>query len=404
MNRSDSHRLWSFLALRRETVGLLLLVVLVGLGERLAERFLPIYLMALGGGTWVIGTLGAMQNLLNALYALPGGYLAEHLGIRKSLVIINLIAMCGYLLVILVPRWEAVLVGAVLFLAWSSLSLPASMGLIAKVLPSNKRTMGVTMHSLVKRLPMALGPVIGGVCVDRFGEVDGIRLAFIIALVLAALGLFAQQRLIPDDKPAGGAPPISPAQILALLTPGMRQLLISDILVRFCEQIPYAFVVIWCMKSIAQPVSATEFGYLTSIEMVTAVLVYLPVAWLADRSGKKPFVVITFLFFSAFPLVLLHADTFPWLIAAFVIRGLKEFGEPARKALILDLAPPDHRAAAFGAYYLVRDLVVSFAAFGGAFLWQISPEVNLWSATLFGLVGTVWFAFRCQEEPTAQKR
>lgn len=396
---SHPHRLWSFLALKRETVGLLLLVVLVGLGERLAERFLPIYLLALGGGVWVIGTLGAMQNLLSALYSLPGGYLAEHLGIRKSLVIINVTAMCGYLIVILVPRWEAVLVGAVLFLAWSSLSLPASMGLIAQVLPSNKRTMGVTMHSLVKRLPMALGPVVGGVCVDRFGEVEGIRIAFGIALVLAGIGLFAQQRLIPEDKP-GTPPPFSPAKVLALLTPNMRQLLVSDILVRFCEQIPYAFVVVWCMKVIAEPVSATQFGYLTSIEMLTAVLVYLPVAWLADRSGKKPFVVITFLFFSAFPLVLLHADSFEWLVVAFVIRGLKEFGEPARKALILDLAPPAHRAAAFGAYYLARDLVVSLGALSGALLWQLGPEVNLWCATLFGLLGTIWFALWCQEKPT----
>ena len=30
--------------------GMLAMVVLVGLGEKMAERFLPIYLMALGGG------------------------------------------------------------------------------------------------------------------------------------------------------------------------------------------------------------------------------------------------------------------------------------------------------------------------------------------------------------------
>ncbi|MBF0270649.1 MAG: MFS transporter [Magnetococcales bacterium] len=388
-----SRHLFTFLALKRETVGLLLLVILVGLGERMAERFLPIYLLALGGGPWVIGLLGAMNNLLSALYSLPGGYLAEHFGIRKSLLIINLTAMSGYLLVILIPRWEAVLVGAILFLAWSSLSLPASMGLIAKVLPANKRTMGVTMHSLVKRIPMALGPIMGGVCIDRFGEVDGIRLSFVMALVLALMGLFAQQRLIPDDRP-GPTPPTAPGQILALLTPNMRRLLVSDILIRFCEHIPYAFVVVWCMKNIAQPVTAVEFGLLTSIEMATAVLIYLPVAWMADRTGKKPFVLITFLFFTAFPLMLLHADSFGMLVVAFVVRGLKEFGEPARKALILDLAPPDHRAAAFGAYYLVRDLFVSLGALGGAYLWQLGPAVNLWAATGFGVAGTLWFALR----------
>jgi hypothetical protein len=34
--------------LKREIVALLAMVVLVGLGERMAERFLPLYLYALG--------------------------------------------------------------------------------------------------------------------------------------------------------------------------------------------------------------------------------------------------------------------------------------------------------------------------------------------------------------------
>ena len=37
-------------------------------------------------------------------------------------------------------------------------------------------------------------------------------------------------------------------------------------------------------------------------------------------------------------------------------------------------------------------LIVSLAAFGGAFLWQVSPEANLLAAFGFGVLGTVWFA------------
>ena len=54
------------------------------------------------------------------------------------------------------------IVGAVFFLSWTAISLPATMGLVSAVLPKNKRTMGVSMHSLVRRIPMALGPVLGG--------------------------------------------------------------------------------------------------------------------------------------------------------------------------------------------------------------------------------------------------
>jgi MFS family permease len=167
---------------------------------------------------------------------------------------------------------------------------------------------------------------------------------------------------------------------------------VSDILIRFCEQIPYAFVVVWAMKTIAEPVSAVQFGLLTTIEMATAVLVYIPVAYLADRSAKKPFVLITFVFFTLFPLVLLYSNSMKWLLAAFILRGLKEFGEPTRKSLIMDLAPDRYRAGMFGLYYLIRDVIVSVAAIAGAFLWQINPQTNLITAFVFGIIGTAGFA------------
>jgi MFS family permease len=390
----------SFLALKRSTVGVLAMVVLVGMGERMAERFLPIYILALGGSVLAIGLLQAMDNLLSALYSFPGGYLSDRLGTKKSLLIFNLVAMIGFALVILIPTWQAVLVGAVLFISWSAISLPATMSLLYKVLPTNKRTMGVTMHSLVRRIPMALGPLLGGLFIGIWGERDGVRLAFGVALAMAMVALLLQQRMIDDDTPQGVSsdnacnltPEKNPLKLFQLMNPAMKRLLASDILIRFCEQIPYAFVVIWSMKVIAAPVSAFQFGLLTSIEMATAMLVYIPVAYLADRSTKKPFVLMTFVFFTLFPLVLLFSRSFEWLTVAFILRGLKEFGEPTRKSLIMDLAPDSCKAGMFGLYYLIRDVFVSLAALGGAFLWQIRPEINLVTAFVFGILGTAGFA------------
>jgi hypothetical protein len=53
-----------------------------------------------------------------------------------------------------------------------------------------------------------------------------------------------------------------------------------------------------------------------------------------------------------------------------VVRGLKEFGEPARKALIIGEARLELRARTYGAYYLVRDCVVTAGSFLGAWLCE----------------------------------
>lgn len=419
MKQSDqeSTRLRSavqFLGLKPDVLALLAMVVLVGLGEKMAERFLPLYLVALGGGALSVGLLNGLDNLLSALYSYPGGYLSDRLGYKRALVIFNLLAMFGYSIVIAFPTWQAVILGSFFFLSWTAISLPATMDLVSNVLPKTKRTMGVSMHSLVRRFPMALGPLMGGALIGLYGEVRGVRIAFVTALVLGAISLALQQRLIQEDRSHHATPELNPLRALGLLPADLRRLLVADILVRFCEQIPYAFVVIWAVN--INRVTPFQFGVLTTVEMATAVLIYVPVAYFADRSTKKPFVVATFGFFTLFPVVLLFSHSFQAMLLAFVIRGFKEFGEPTRKALIMDLAPEGRKAGAFGVYYLLRDVVVSLAAFGGAMLWDpavsarlfelvgasgrlsqaiqsiASPETNLLAAAGFGLLGTLVFA------------
>jgi len=243
---------------------------------------------------------------------------------------------------------------------------------------------------------MALGPIMGGLCIGLWGEQNGVRAAFVVALLLSVVATIVQQLLIQDDpskesKKGTVSPEKNPLKLMRYMTPALKRLLVADILVRFCEQIPYAFVVIWSMKTIAKPVSAIQFGFLTGIEMIVAMLVYVPVAYFADKSTKKPFVVTTFIFFTFFPLALLFCQSFLLLVLAFILRGLKEFGEPTRKALIMDLAPEDRKAGMFGLYYLIRDIVVSVAAFGGAFLWMLGPTVNFLTAFSFGVAGTAIF-------------
>lgn len=400
MKREKLSKLATFFAIRKSIAGMLFMVILVGTGERMAERFLPIYILALGGGALSIGLLNGLDNLLSALYSFPGGYIADRFGTKKALLVFNLLAMAGFAIVVFIPRVEAVIGASFLFLSWTAISLPSTMKLIAGILPKNKRTMGVSVHSLVRRIPMALGPMLGGLMIGLFGETMGVRAAFGSALLLAFAALVLQQKLITEgdgeyvEKAEG-----NPLKVFRNMSIELKNLLVSDILIRFCEQIPYPFAVVWAMKVIASPVSAFQFGVLTAVEMGVALLVYIPVAWLADRGRKKIFVTITFCFFTVFPLVLYMSRSFQPLVLAFVVRGLKEFGEPTRKSLILDLSPSGQSAAMFGLYYLLRDTVVSVAAFGGAFLWMVSPALNFFTASAFGAAGTLWFIFFGKDLP-----
>ncbi len=272
--------------------------------------------------------------------------------------------------------------------------------------------MGVGVQSMVRRVPMMLGPLLGGWLLTRFGWTDGVRYALALCIAMSLLtaafqwfmfepdnsrssrGNEAQtknsdgassRRLLQDEETV--APTFS--TVVKSFTPGLKELLVSDILIRFCERIPYAFIILWAMDS--GGLTAQQFGYLVAFEMLTAMLCYIPVAHLADKYGRRPFVLITFVFFTLFPVTLLWAHNFAWLALAFVVRGLKEFGEPARKALIIGEAAPELRARTYGAYYLIRDCTVTSGSFLGAWLWHVSPQANFLGAAICGALGTLWF-------------
>jgi MFS family permease len=139
------------------------------------------------------------------------------------------------------------------------------------------------------------------------------------------------------------------------------------------------------------------YGTLVAIQMITSIIVYIPAGKIADRIGRKPFVIATFLCFALFPLALIFSSSLTLLIAAFVIGGLREIGEPSRKAMIVDFAQEGVRARSVGLYYLVRSLSITPAAAIGGLLWKIAPEVPFVVAGIIGLIGTLVFAVTVEE-------
>jgi len=204
---------------------------------------------------------------------------------------------------------------------------------VATSLDKSRHTMGIGVQSMVRRVPMMLGPLIGGWLLTRYGWARGVQLALLgcigLSLATAVFQWFLLERPTSNST-ATNHTDASFSAVIKSFTPALRELLVSDILIRFCERIPYVFVILWAMNH--GGLDAQQYSYLVAIEMVTAMLSYIPVAHLADKHGRRPFVLVTFIFFTLFPVTLLWAKSFFWLAVAFAVRGLKEFGEPARKA------------------------------------------------------------------------
>ena len=102
--------------------------------------------------------------------------------------------------------------------------------------------------------------------------------------------------------------------------------------------------------------------------------------------------LLTYVFFTLYPLAVVASGSFAQLLGASVIGGLREIGEPSRKALIVDLSDPLARGRTVGLYYTLRGFAVAGAAAVGGALWTIRPPLTFWAAGALGVVGTLWAA------------
>ena len=381
-----------YLSLERNVAIASAAVFLLGFGEELWKKFLPKYLEALGASTPIIGLFGTVEDFFDAVYQYPGGWIADHLGRRRAFLIFIALSSAGYVVYLVSSWWPLLFVALALVMAWQSMASPAIFAVIGDSLPRERLAMGFTIQSILKRLPIVIAPIVGGALIAALGVIKGIHIGLLVTLALAALTVLLARKLnvvlsTPEATNIRG--------VWRSFHSALKRLLISDIIIRTCEGMTGVLIILYVIN--VAGFSVARYGTLIAIQTVTSILVYVPAGKIADRIGRKPFVIATFLSFAFFPLAIIFASNFALIVLAFVIGGLREIGEPARKAMIVDFAGENLRARSIGLYYLVRSLSITPAAVIGGLLWKIKPEVPFITAGIIGILGTLVFAATVEE-------
>src|SRR5262245_19218221 len=338
----------------------------------------------------MVGLFSSLKDLLDGLYQYPGGWAGDRFGRKRALMFFTLTAMCGYALYALAWHWIVAFAGLWLVMAWKAGAFPVTFAVIGDAAPQGRRVMAFSVQSVLVRLPRVIGAPLGGLLIVSFGVVTGVRVAAGITLLLAVVVLITQKRGYREKTVAERKFENAPAPtILARMPATLKRLLMAECLVRFGEAIAAAFIVLYVTDVLG--CSAPVYGFLYALQQTVSLVMYLPSGRLAGLTGKRSLIALTFLFFALFPLAVQWVNGFTALAAAFVIGGLKEMGEPARKAFIVDLADPAERARAVGVYYTVRNLLIVPAGTIGGILWAYDPQAPLRVAGAVGMLGAAAF-------------
>ena len=224
-------RVADFLSLERNVTLASSAIFLLGFGEELWKKFLPKYLEALGASTPIIGLFGTAEDFFDAVYQYPGGWIADRFGRRNAFLIFLTLAFAGYLVYLFGPSWPFAFVGLALVMAWQSMASPAMFAVIGDGLPPEKRAMGFSIQSILKRVPVVIAPVVGGLIIASRGVISGVHAGLIITLAIAALTALLLLLIQIKRQSHEGTNIFG---VWASLQQGLRRLLVSDIFIRTC--------------------------------------------------------------------------------------------------------------------------------------------------------------------------
>lgn len=405
----------AWLALNASTGALLAAILLVGMGTELWSPLMPKYLERLAAPIFLIALYGSFKDFLEAVNYYVGGTLAARFNTRRALLLFNALPLVGLVLLLVWPSKYAAFVALPFIGVWNSISGPATLRVVGDTLAEHRRAMAFSLQSIQKRISNLLAYFIAAQLVLAFGGELGVRAGIALSIVLVCISLLIQYRYMRTAVSDQVLILQRPRELLGRFDPQLKRLLVSDILARWCEGMPRELIILYCVSllvgMLGQPEEQTPeqlaglaeafyLGVLLTVMHTTALALYLPIGFLASKSGaaKKPFIGLTFVFFALYPLALVTLGPkmgITGLVIAFVIGGLREFGEPARKAMITELAPPEYRTQAIGMYWATRSIGVTLAPLVGGIIWvSFGPEMMLWTAGTLGLLGAAWFYLR----------
>lgn len=413
-----SGRWADWLGINTSTSALLGTILLVTAATELWSPLIPQFMKQLrteaSGGAAVtillIGLYGLYRDGLEAINYFAGGAISSRLNTRRALLLFNIVPLFG-LIILAISRSPLGVFLAIPFLfAWDSIAGPATLTVVGESLPPDRRTMAFSLQSIFRRLSRVFAYAISAPIIWYFGGVTGVRVDATIACVFVIAAALVQYRFMRTASSDNLVALHQPRALLRRFPRELKTLLLSDIMSRWAEGMAGPFIIIYCVPLIAADSAQGTALYqsvLLSIQAVTNIVLYVLIGPLASRAGlaKKPYIGLTFLFFALFPIsipLLGSAAGFFGLCLSFVIGGLREIGEPARKAMIADLVPPEVRTQAIGLYWSARSVAVMLASPVGALLWifgnRLQPGLGPWlmfcTAGALGILGAVWFYMR----------
>jgi MFS family permease len=306
----------------------------------------PFLKAQLGVGYIELGFALTVFGLVSGLTQAPIGYLADHIGARKVLLIGLCVGGCALIGLGLHLSYPALIVSAAVLGLANSVYHPADYAILSAHMDNARMGRAFSVHTFAGFLGGAVAPSVMLALVATMGGLGALIVAGaigpLVALLMIAMGL-------PDasaaDRKAAGAP----TQSQSILTPAIMMLTIFFMLLGLSNAGISNFGVVALMSGYGVDLAAANFA-LTAFLAASAAGV-LAGGFLADRTHRHGQVAAAAFGINAVIMLVIAIVALPSLLLTASMTAAGFLGgviAPSRDMLVRNAAPPGAAGRTFG--------------------------------------------------------
>jgi MFS family permease len=376
------------------------------LGAGMMGVYMPKYFLSLGGDALTLGFIGAMVVVVQFFMLPLGGFAADYYGRRKILIVTAFYGVLFPLFYFILQDWRLFALVSVCA-AFGSLSGPAWHAMVADSLPPEKRTSGIASLQVLSSLPQVIAPFIWGWLIENLGWIDGFKVgclysistALISALILAA---FLKETLNEQNTAKQGLPNSNSlvagfGDVRRSLSTSLKALMIAYVLVMFANGAVGQYYIIYAADIIG--LTALQWSIIFSLQILSASVLKIPGAWVADKFGKRKVLIISVLSCAPFTILFTLSHSFVQVLiimVLLVVAGI--YYASVHEALQADLTPRAMRGRITALWSMVSALGAASGALVGGWLFQtVSPTVPFYLFTAAELMAFIFLVAGVRE-------
>jgi len=292
-----------------------------------------LFILELGATKELLGMLQMIETVTQLVCQLPGGILADRFGRRRLIVYSSIFRVASPIIYLFSTHWTHIAPG--LFLgSLSMLGLPAMNALIAESLPLISRGAGISAYRAVTWMPMIITGLLGGVIMDTYGVVQGVKFCVAATLIVSILSVLLRWRFITetlemtqvkeDERKKEASQKDSILQQMRTMPREIWIVTVVAALSGFAIRIVMSFMVVYAVEVVG--LTNTEWGIIgTAVSLISTVLT-IPAGILADRIGRKPCITVSRILSPISILGFTFAGNFWHMFSVRVIGGVARAG------------------------------------------------------------------------------